>query len=221
MDLPDLTDWVTKFANKIDVEFIVCGNKLTDEQLYSILRKSGIPLNFAKRWCLRIWKMLPTNKFIKENGLDQRNDIVFVEGLRKEEGGVREFAEERSIRKNDNVRIARPILNLKTKDVFDIIKKKGWERHWIYDSGFPRLGCLFCFATKRKEWDIMRKNMPDMWMRALRFLAEGACSDNIAGSDVVYYLRKMLGLDTVEGSRKKDSLPKRRPWCGDRDRTDD
>jgi 3'-phosphoadenosine 5'-phosphosulfate sulfotransferase (PAPS reductase)/FAD synthetase len=224
MDPPGLTEWVQEFAKSLDIELIIPGNVISDEQLFKTLRKTGLPLNFAKRWCLRVWKILPTNNYIKKNGLHLRSDIVFVEGLRREEGGVRATTDPRSLRKIDNtmtVRMSRPILDMTEDEVFKTIKGKGWKRHWVYDIGLPRLGCIFCFATKRRDWQTLRENAPEIFLKSLRILAEGACSNNVSGSDVVYYLRKMLSLDTVAGARKDDGLPPRKPWTGDRKRTDD
>ncbi|MBW1799376.1 MAG: phosphoadenosine phosphosulfate reductase family protein [Deltaproteobacteria bacterium] len=205
LDYPGLDKFVKDFAKQVGIKLEMIGMDYSDTQLFKVLRSHGLPKGFTSRWCTRIWKIIPMNRWLKENELTGKPDIVLCQGFRREEGSSRENAAVRAIGKDNKIRIARPILDYTEDDVFKIIKKYNWNVHPIYKY-LKRLGCIYCFAVRRREWVAVRENDPEVFFRVLRFVAEASCSKNMSGDDIKYILRKILGLKTIDKQLKEDGV---------------
>ena len=90
-----------------------------------------------------------------------------------------------------NVRMARPILHYTEKQVYDIIKKYNWKLHKAYNYS-KRLGCIYCFAKTREEWDELRNGDPEVFLKALEYVTDGLLSDNITEEIGFNTIRKMM-----------------------------
>lgn len=85
---------------------------------------------------------------------DERIQILNCMGIRSEESAARAKRPylAMNMRSSNLLRTVwdwNPILDMKEKQVWKIIKSHGLPYHWAYDKGMPRLSCQFCiFASK-------------------------------------------------------------------------
>jgi len=201
LDYPDLEGFVRDFAAKEALALEVIGKQMTEEEKAAMFRKNGWPLQ-NRNWCTITWKIHPTNAFFCDNGYTGRQDLVVCEGWRKEESERRAQAKDRAMHAGHKIFIARPILDLAKGQVLALVEKHAWQLHYSYRYR-DRLGCIFCFATTREEWNDLREHDPAVFLRALGYMAEGACSHGISDEEVRNRLRKIMGLGTVHQARSR------------------
>lgn len=195
LDYEDLENFVLKFSDKVGIKVDIIGEKKTEKEKTEMFERNGFPLPYMS-WCTGTWKVQPFNKYIKEN-CKNREEYILCQGWRREESEFRYSAKDRVMHGVHKIRMARPILDYSTDDVYNIIKKHGWELHKCY-SYYDRLGCIYCFSKTREEWDLMRENDTDTFLKALGYVADGLKSKNINTSYGFNTIRKMLGKDTIK-----------------------
>jgi 3'-phosphoadenosine 5'-phosphosulfate sulfotransferase (PAPS reductase)/FAD synthetase len=195
-DYPDLKKFVKDFSKKIGAaDCIIIGN-YTDSDAREIFKRNGFPLQHMV-WCTSSWKIQPMQKFFRELAIQEdKRECVICQGWRKEESERRDNASPIIYDRNGFL-LCRPIMDMKTEEVFRIIKDHGWELHKSYRYR-GRLSCLYCFAIPRHEWDGMRKNDPENFFRAMRLVCHGSSSHNIKGDTFKNTVRKMMGMETMK-----------------------
>lgn len=203
-DYPDLEEFNENFSKETGIPLEKVGKKNDIESVCEIMRRNGFPLPYST-WCTGTWKIQPLESWVIERGLKGSRDVIFVQGWRAEESDRRANSKQRAIYGRYNIPIARPILDMTKEGVFEIIKKHNWKLHYSYKYR-DRLGCIYCFTTDRQEWMDFRENDPEVFFRALRFVAEGAMSKNISGEDFKNAVRKMMGLDTIRKTFKAQNI---------------
>lgn len=196
LDYLDLEDFVLNFSEKVGIPVDLIGDKKTEQEKTKMFEKNGFPLPYMS-WCTGNWKVQPLNKYIKENCVE-KDKYILCQGWRREESEFRSSSKERVIHGVHKMKMARPILDYSTDDVYNIIQKHGWDLHKCY-SYYDRLGCIYCFAKTREEWDLMRKHDPETFFKALGYVADGLKSKNINTSYGFNTIRKMLGKGTLNG----------------------
>jgi 3'-phosphoadenosine 5'-phosphosulfate sulfotransferase (PAPS reductase)/FAD synthetase len=204
LDHDDYDDFTEKFCKENDFKLEMIGHRMPFKETCRLMRKRGVPYSFTTRWCTRSFKVAPFGRWVIDAGYKNRKDVLIFQGWRAEESPERALARRRGWIRMYKMKICRPIMDWPTEKVFDEIAKMGWKVHPIYDK-LPRLGCIYCFAIKRDEWTRIRNEAPDVFLKALRLVAEGFCADNMKGDTCKDILRKMMGLPTMDKIKKLDN----------------
>lgn len=204
LDHDTYDDFTENFAKEVGIKLEMIGHRMPFSETCRLMRKRGVPYSFTTRWCTRSFKVAPFGSWVIEKGYKNRKDVLIFQGWRAEEGGERANAKVRGYVRKFNMKICRPIMDWPTKKVFDEIASMGWQVHPIYER-LERLGCIYCFAIKREEWIKVRKEAPDVFLKALRLVAEGFCGENMKGDVCKDILRKMMGLPSMDKIGKEDN----------------
>lgn len=196
LDYKDLERFVTKFSQEVDIPIDIIGVDMSENEKQKMFERNGFPLPW-QNWCTGIWKVKPMRDYFKNNNLLGKDNIIICQGWRREESKQRENAGDRVIHKVHKIRIARPIMEYKEKEVYNIIENMNWKLHHCYEYR-KRLSCIFCHAVKRKEWDKMREKDPKEFLRALSYVADGFLSENITAVSAIRKTTEMLNKDEIE-----------------------
>lgn len=191
-DYYDLDKFILNFAKKNKFEIDVLGGPWTEKEKFEILKKYGYPRANAPHWCTSIFKIIPSREYLKS--YDDGSTVVCY-GWRREESTRRSRTKIKYVDASSGKMCVMPILDLSEKQVFELIIKHGWKPHKCYEY-MPRLGCICCYANKREDWFKMQKYDKDTWVKALRFISEGALCKHIKTGQTTNELRKAFGLQT-------------------------
>lgn len=205
LDYPDLKEFVIEYAKNNNLNIDIIGEEKTESEKQEMFERNGFPLPYMS-WCTGTWKVQPLNKYIKEKCSD-KNDFILCQGWRREESEFRASSKDRVIHGVHGIRMARPILDYTESQVYDIIKKHKWQLHRAYKY-YKRLGCIYCFSKTREEWDLMRENDPETFLRAMSYVSDGMMSSNISLEYGFNAIRKMMGKETINERNKVKSKKK-------------
>jgi len=199
LDYPDLEEFVLDFAsaNKISVDVI--GKTYSDDEISLMFERNGFPLPYMS-WCTGTWKVQPMNDYLKNV---DKEKVILCQGWRREESKQREGSSFLCMHGRHKIKMARPILNYKEQDVYDIIKKFNWNLHYSYKYK-SRLGCIYCHSINRQEWKDIKENDPEIFFRALGFVTDGFISKNITGIECFNKIREMFDKDSIKSSFGED-----------------
>ncbi|MCY4000897.1 MAG: phosphoadenosine phosphosulfate reductase family protein [Bacteroidetes bacterium] len=133
----------------------------------------GFLPNPNARWCTRLLKLMPFEKYIGED------QVISYVGIRADEGHWRvnpktrqKYFEHRKgyISTKPNITTVFPFIedDLHKDDVYRILEDSGVGRpgysHWR-----SRSGCYFCFFQRKSEWIGLLENHPDLFERAMAY----------------------------------------------------
>lgn len=198
LDYPNLKEFVVTFAKEHGFKIETIGKEYSEKEKKEMFEKNGFPLPYMS-WCTRTWKINPLNDFLKNIDKDK---CILCQGWRAEESEFRANSKTKVMHSIHNVRMARPILHYTEKQVYDIIKKYKWQLHKAYNYS-KRLGCIYCFAKTREEWDKLRNGDPEVFLKALEYVSDGLLSNNITKEIGFNTIRKMFGKPTMLERRKQ------------------
>jgi phosphoadenosine phosphosulfate reductase len=132
------------------------------------------------RWCCKICKLGPTTRLILKHFPD--GCVTFI-GQRKYESEIR--ARSRRIWKTPWIPVqlsAGPIQHWTALHVWLYIKREGIEANRLYGEGMERLGCFTCPASDIAEFEVLKKEHPELWAKW-----EGALGESGASEDDITY----------------------------------
>lgn len=120
---------------------------------------NGVLPDARTRWCTRMLKIKPFERFI---GDDQ---VVSYVGIRADEPYRTGY-----ISTKGNIHAAYPFVenNIRKADVFKILDDAGLGVPSYYQWR-SRSGCFFCFYQKRIEWVELLERHPDLFKRAMSY----------------------------------------------------
>lgn len=110
-----------------------------------------------QRWCTRVMKIKPFEEFIGED------PVVSYIGIRADEN------REGYISKKDTIKPVFPFIEdgLIRDDIFRILEQSvGIPEYYKWRS---RSGCYFCFFQQQKEWLGLKRNHPELYIKAKEF----------------------------------------------------
>lgn len=107
------------------------------------------------RWCTKVMKILPFEKYVGDD------TVYSYIGIRADED------REGYISSKGNIIPVYPFkeAGIQKKDVFQLLKKSGLGVPSYYDWR-TRSGCYFCFFQRRNEWVGLLENHPDLFYKA-------------------------------------------------------
>lgn len=120
---------------------------------------NGVLPDARTRWCTRMLKIKPYEKFI---GNDR---VISYVGIRADEPYRTGY-----IATSDRVKAVYPFVenNIRKDDVFKILEDSGVGVPSYY-KWRSRSGCFFCFFQQRMEWVGLLERHPDLFKRAMAY----------------------------------------------------
>lgn len=120
---------------------------------------NGVLPDARTRWCTRMLKLKPYEKYIG-------NDLaISYVGIRADEPHRAGY-----ISTKPNIKAAFPFIedNIRLEDVERILKDSGLGKPRYYEWR-SRSGCYFCFFQQKREWLGLLQNHPDLFEKAKAF----------------------------------------------------
>lgn len=168
LDFPETTEYVRKLKGDLKLNLI----EITPPQtFFELSRKLGPPSCFAP-WCCQTLKFGPFNRFIEDY---YPEGVLSFQGLRKFESATRKNYDR--IVFNSTIpkqKIACPILDWTTFEVWLYILWKRAEYNPVYDYGFPRVGCVVCPHKYINHFKLTEETHPKIMKRWYRILHDYA-----------------------------------------------
>lgn len=116
-----------------------------NKTMWELIVKNGVPPTMIMRYCCAE---------LKEHGGDGR---FVITGVRWQEGTRRAKRKMNEVCFKDSRKFyLHPIIDWKTSDVWNYIKKNNLRYCSLYDEGFKRLGCVLCPMNPRREIEAER-----------------------------------------------------------------
>lgn len=153
------------------------------------------------RFCSYQLKIRPTENFIK-NILMNGITCISVSGERAEESIKRAgkpVFEDWKVDKKTGTKayIYRPILGLKTQDVFEGLARFNIEPNPLYKLGFTRVGCFHCINCRKEELRLIAEHSPetiDKLEQWEKLVGASRCDDKGA---TFFHLRQAHGAQNI------------------------
>jgi hypothetical protein len=160
-ELPETYEYLDRIQAILNINIIRIKPKKNFD--YWLKYFGGVLPSPNNRWCTRLLKLHPYNKWIKDNYLYIK--IKSYVGLR--------FDEDRSgfVPKKDGIiEPVYPFINdkLVLEDIYNILKKNGIGLPKYY-SWRKRSGCYFCFFQSVDEWKGLKKMHPYLFKKACNY----------------------------------------------------
>ena len=153
---------------------LVCTIK---NQFLSLCAYKKIFPSRTAQFCTEYLKRIPVTIFQEELGALHKKPVCSWQGVRWQESEKRAKLSHSDF-SDDWLEVYRPILHLKTKDVFDVHKRFGIKRNPLYDMGFNRVGCFPCVNCTKGELVLIEKLFPEhikkvaKWERIMRVISK-------------------------------------------------
>lgn len=124
---------------------------------------NGVLPDARTRWCTRMLKLKPFEKYIGDS------PVVSYIAIRADESGRKGY-----ITKKPNVSVRYPFIEdgLTRADIFELIEQSGLGLPDYY-RWRSRSGCYFCFFQQKIEWVGLLENHPDLFSKAAGFEKTG------------------------------------------------
>ena len=138
----------------------------------------GVLPDARTRWCTRMLKIKPFERYIKDDPC-----INYI-GIRADEDRTGYISSKK------NLKACYPFIEdgITRDDVFSVLKESGLELPPYY-RWRSRSGCYFCFFQRRIEWVGLLENHPDLFIRA----SEYEKLDSDVGRRFTWSQRESLG----------------------------
>ena len=159
-EFPDTFEYCEYVEKKLGVKIHWCKSRKWD--FYSYCRHRGKFPDMQNRFCTSDLKQGPLAVWVTAN-CNRKEDILLT-GERWEESKRRAEYPPDYHNKKLNVKGHRPILALKTREVFKAIEQAGLHPHPVYQH-FTRLGCYCCVFNTIHEWVQLAKHYPELFER--------------------------------------------------------
>ena len=137
--------------------------------------RQGLPAPVADlsvRWCSYVLKILAALKALTHDPAFRNKKVLVVTGERREEGGGRAYYAEvelhRAHARARHGRIVhqwRPVLNLTTKQVWDLLAEYKVNPHPCYRLGWGRCSCSTCVFGSDHMWASAKKVLPEQFQK--------------------------------------------------------
>jgi len=156
---------------------------------------SGFLPNPRSRWCTKVMKIFPFERYVGDD------PVYSYIGIRADED------REGYISSKSNITPVYPLkeAGIDKKGVHDLLNKSGLGLPKYYEWR-SRSGCYFCFFQQRNEWVGLLENHPDLFYRAKAFEKV----DPLKGQQFTWVQRGSL----IQIEREKDRIKQR---AADRD----
>ena len=157
IEFPETIEYIERIASDLGLDLIV---ESAGDGFWRGVEYFGPP-GRDYRWCCKICKLGPTTRLILKHFPD--GCVSFI-GQRKYESEVR--ARSRRIWRTPWIPIqlgAGPIQHWTALHVWLYIKREGIEVNVLYGEGLERIGCWTCPASDIAEFEVLKKEHPDLW----------------------------------------------------------
>lgn len=160
-ELPETYDYIYKLQDFLGKKVVWLKSE-KDFKYYLDLYNGVLP-DPRTRWCTRVLKLYPYNKYVGD-------DSVFsYVGIRADETTRKGFIPTKA-----NLVSIFPFIedNIVRSDVFRILEETGLGLPEYY-KWRSRSGCCFCFYQQKREWIGLLENHPHLYERARNYEKEG------------------------------------------------
>jgi len=161
-------EYLDYLEKELEIEII----RLESEGMLNLAKRKKMIPNRAYRFCTYNLKIVPFQKWLKDNFVG-KEDFIVVEGIRREESEARAnieiFEIKKSVLKGEKFDIPTmyPIAYWSKEKVFSYLAEKGIKPNPLYKI-FNRVGCMPCiFASK---YELLY--LPEKYKKRLRRLEE-------------------------------------------------
>jgi len=172
LELPETLENVEEVERKYNLKII----RIKSQEFWEKLQEYGPP-GRDYRWCSKVCKMKPVERFISSR---YRDGCLTLVGLRKYESINR--SKKPRIWKSWHVKgqiQCAPILHWSAMHVWLYIFKNKAPYNKLYSLGFDRVGCYICPAMDLGEIELLKRYYPELWERWERYLREYAKKNNL------------------------------------------
>jgi phosphoadenosine phosphosulfate reductase len=160
------------------------------------------------RWCCKICKLGPTTRLILKHFPE--GCVSFI-GQRKYESEIR--SRSRRIWRTPWIPIqlsAGPIQHWTALHVWLYIKREGIEANRLYEEGLERIGCWTCPASDIAEFEVLKREHPEMWGRWDGVLAGSGLSKDEIKYGLWRWKRPTEGIKALKEELKIESKKRKR-----------
>ena len=169
-ELPETYDFLNKLKSTLGIKITYLNEKLIEQddresifKHYLAEYKGFLPSPMA-RWCTRVLKIKPMEKFV---GRDEAISYIAIRADENRDGYVSPA--------KSKITANYPFIEdgIKKNDVVRILEDSGIGMPSYYDWR-SRSGCYFCFFQRKIEWVGLHDNHPELFERAVRYESEHA-----------------------------------------------
>jgi len=142
------------------------------------IKEAGYFPNSAARGCTKELKQKPFLAWLQERNCNSTNCEIWF-GMRTEESAARNakyggktaseeltladvsdfYASNAALRLSiGSIRVFLPVVDWKTKEIFDHLKEEGAPINPLYSAGASRVGCYPCLLSRKSEWAAAAKD---------------------------------------------------------------
>lgn len=167
-ELPETYDFLNKLKDKLGIKITYLNEELIkQDDRESIFKhyleqyKGFLPSPMA-RWCTRVLKIKPLEKF---TGTNEAVSYIAIRADENRDGYVSPV--------KSKITAAYPFIDdgIKRDDVIRILKDSGIGMPSYYNWR-SRSGCYFCFFQRKIEWVGLYDNHPELFERAVKYESE-------------------------------------------------
>jgi 3'-phosphoadenosine 5'-phosphosulfate sulfotransferase (PAPS reductase)/FAD synthetase len=160
------TKWAEKGVPDTAIQRALAALKATGNPFLDLCIWKGRFPSTKAAFCTEELKRNPIIKQVQEPILDDGDDVVSWQGVRRDESLNRRFLIERELkitRKNGaELWNYRPILNWSADDCFAMHRKHGIKHNPLYEQGMGRVGCMPCINCRKDELLEISKRFPEV-----------------------------------------------------------
>lgn len=164
-------EYLNYLEKELDIKIVRVKSDKYKDLLDLIKQRRTIPSG-KRRICTDELKLLPQFKYVKSL-LDKGYEVEQWVGIRKGESNQREknyghinpdevyeiyTLNPRAPKYLKDVKVRYPVINLSTKEVFDIIHDAGLEVNPLYLKGHDKVGCFPCILGSQRDFQLVWKD---------------------------------------------------------------
>lgn len=166
LEFPETYEFITGVENLITLD---------GGDFWHGVEKAGPP-GKDNRWCCKVVKMAPVRRW-----MDTLGPVLTIQGNRWYESFNRAELDLLSTNPaNPNQTNCSPIRSWRAFEVFLYLKWRNIPYNPLYDMGIERIGCWLCPAMLEAEYEVLRKEHPDLASRWDRFLEAWAVKNGLS-----------------------------------------
>lgn len=156
-ELDETYDFISKLQDSLCAELTWLKSERNFR--YYVDLYNGVLPDARTRWCTRMLKIKPYEKFIGDD------PVISYVGIRADESHRKGY-----ISTKPNITTVFPFIedNIRHDDVMRILTNSGLGLPQYYDWR-SRSGCYFCFFQQKREWVGLLENHPDLFEKAKAF----------------------------------------------------
>ena len=157
--------WAAKGVPAEVVERAISAIQPTGNPFLDLCLWKGMFPSRTRAFCSEELKRNPIMRDVQNPLLDQGDDVISWQGVRRDESIRRATLSERehklTSKSGGELWNYRPILDWTAEDCFAMHKKHGIKHNPLYEQGMGRVGCMPCINCRKSELLEISKRFPD------------------------------------------------------------